>query len=477
MRPWPDSVAGRTLLLLVGMTAVMVIGAAWLLHDERSERFDERNRTHFVERVSTLVRVLDDADDAERQRIIGRLPHPEDHISLSAEPMISPQEDIRTVERMFERKLRRALNRRAVHVRMDFEQEDQGMRRRGHHDDDEDDDHDEPYEHHGRHRGHDAGFDRAQAHELRAIQISVMLRDGTWLNIETRDIAAPPPWAGKTLQLLGLLLLLSIISGLIIARRMASPMQRLGEAAERFGLGQTQEPLAETGPREVRHAIRAFNRMQERLHKHITDRSQMLAAVSHDLRTPITALRLRAEYIDDEEMREKTLATLTEMEAMLAATLSFARDEAADEQTRSTDLAALVQSVVDDHADLGGEVSYHGPEKLVMDCRPVALRRAINNVIENGLKYGQRARVSVLESKDEITIQVDDQGPGIPQERMKDVLEPFVRLESSRSRDTGGTGLGLSLARSVMLAHGGEIRLMNRTEGGLRCELRLVRYY
>jgi len=325
--------------------------------------------------------------------------------------------------------------------------------------------------------------------DVEAILVSVELRDGRWVNIRTARLEEPPPWAGKTLQLLGLLLAVVIAGGLLLARRMARPMARLAEASNRLGLGQGQPQLAEEGPREIRQTIQAFNQMQERLQRHIQDRSRMLAAVSHDLRTPITTLRLRAEYIDDAEMREKTLGTLAEMEAILSAAVEFARDEAVDETSRATDLAALVQSLVDDHADLGGDVSYRRPDRSILHCRPVALRRALNNLIDNALKYGGSARVHLLEpgghpsqgenrvdggrgSRGRVIL-IDDDGPGIPEADLDKVLEPFVRLEASRSRETGGTGLGLAVARTIVHAHGGTLTLTNRPQGGLRAAVQL----
>ena len=201
----------------------------------------------------------------------------------------------------------------------------------------------------------------------------------------------------------------------------------------------------------------------------------MLAAVSHDLRTPITTLRLRAEYIEDEDMRNKTLATLTEMEAILSATLGFARDDAADESARPTDIPALLQSLVDDHVDLGNSATYHGPEKLPFTCRPVALRRALNNLIENALKYGGTAEVHLSTQHNSIEICIDDNGPGIPEDKLTEVFTPFFRLDDSRGGNTGGTGLGLSVALTIAHAHGGELSLINRQGGGLRARLVLPR--
>lgn len=316
---------------------------------------------------------------------------------------------------------------------------------------------------------------RSMMHEWGEMDFSIRLGDGSWLNIQIDKADAPPPWANKTLGLLILLAITLITGGMFLSQRMARPMGQLAKAADRLGLGQASSLLAEDGPREVRHTIRAFNRMQERMQKHIKDRTLMLAAISHDLRTPITTLRLRAEYIEDEEMRDKTLATLTEMEAILSATLGFARDDAADESARPTDIPALLQSLIDDHVDLGCSVTYHGPEKLPFTCRPVSLRRALNNLIENALKYGGTAEVHLTGHNTSIEICIDDNGPGIPEDKLTEVFTPFFRLDKSRSGNSGGTGLGLSVALTIAHAHGGELTLINRPGGGLRARLVLPR--
>lgn len=452
MRPWPDTLAGGTLSLLIGMTLLLIIGSALLLHDERRERFNERNRFYLLERIVTLVRLLDDTDTAERERIMQRVSEKGVVIELSNQPQVK-RTPRHSIEHKIDHRLRRGLHirdRSAVRVRVDLSDPD-----------------DDPL------HGDRQRQDHTRIHDLEGITISIHLRDGVWFNFKTNRFEAPPPWAGKTLQLLALLLILVIVTGLLIARRMARPMAQLADAANSFGLGQTQAALPEKGPREVRNTIRAFNLMQERLRKHITDRSQMLAAVSHDLRTPLTTLRLRAEYIDDTGMREKTLETLEEMEAILSATLGFARDEAADEKTRSTDLAALLQSLVDDHIDLGGDVSYEGPDRAVFMCRPIALKRALNNLIDNALKYGETAKVRLSGDNAGVEICVDDRGPGIPDADLEKVFTPFFRLETSRSRKTGGTGLGLSVARTIVHAHGGQLSLINRSAGGLRALMHL----
>jgi signal transduction histidine kinase len=201
----------------------------------------------------------------------------------------------------------------------------------------------------------------------------------------------------------------------------------------------------------------------------------MLAAISHDLRTPLTLLRLRAEGVENEEEREKMLATIADMNAMIDATLSFARDEATAEPRRRTDLTALLASIVDDMADASMPVTMEPAPPLVADCRPAALKRAITNLIDNAVKYGKVARASILAIPGAIEIIIDDDGPGIPEEELLRVFQPFYRVEGSRSRETGGIGLGLAIALSIVQAHGGELKLVNRKEGGLRAAITLPR--
>jgi signal transduction histidine kinase len=215
--------------------------------------------------------------------------------------------------------------------------------------------------------------------------------------------------------------------------------------------------------------------MQARLRGLIENRTRMLAAISHDLRTPLTLLRLRAESVENPQERERMLATIAEMDAMVGATLQFARDESATEVRKSTDLTALLQSVVDDLADAGLPASMKAAAPTVGNCRPGALRRALRNLLENAIKYGKTARASIRATPTAIEIDVDDEGPGIPADDLVHVFEPFYRVENSRSRETGGVGLGLAIARSIVEAHGGTVTLANRPEGGLRATVTLPR--
>jgi signal transduction histidine kinase len=304
---------------------------------------------------------------------------------------------------------------------------------------------------------------------------SVPFDDGGWLNAQTRIRAEPVPWPWPSMisAILMAVAILAIVGYTV--RRATRPLAALADSVEAFGRGAPTMPLPETGPREVRRLTAAFNRMQDRLARFIADRTRMLAAIGHDLRTPITSLKLRTELLDDEEARAKMMATLDDMQRMTEATLAFAREDAAAEPLRSVDLQALVESLADDLAEMGEDVKFTGDGRLPYTCRPTALRRAIANLAENGVRYGKRARIALSNSAAGPLITIDDEGPGIPRDQIEEVYKPFVRLETSRSRDTGGVGLGLSIARSIILAHGGELSLSNRKEGGLHVEIRLPR--
>jgi len=251
------------------------------------------------------------------------------------------------------------------------------------------------------------------------------------------------------------------------------PLRALAERADAFGRGTVEPPPPEAGPEEARRLIAAFTRMQERLRRFVADRTRMLAAIGHDLRTPITSLKLRAELLDDAEARSRMLATLDEMERMTEATLAFAREDATAEPSRSVDLAALISSFADDLTEMGKPVTFADAARLPYVCRPTALRRALANLVENAIQYGERARVTLGATSAGPVITIDDDGPGIPEDQIEQAFKPFVRLETSRSRETGGAGLGLAIARSIVLAHGGDLVLSNRPEGGLRAEIRL----
>lgn len=260
------------------------------------------------------------------------------------------------------------------------------------------------------------------------------------------------------------------------ARRVAGPLVSVSLAAQRAGAGLAAElPRLSGAPREVRRIGESLSRMRAQLVRHVEDRTRMLAAVSHDLRTPLTRLRLRAESIDDPEERVKAQNDIIEMEKMIAETLAFARADAMESSPERFDFAALLQTLVDEREDLGREISYTGPQSLIVEGRAGALKRALANLIDNALLYGERAEVTLAEFPDRIEAAISDEGPGIPPAEIEHVFRPFYRLEISRSRETGGSGLGLAVARDIAVAHGGEVQLENRATRGLRATLILPR--
>ena len=304
--------------------------------------------------------------------------------------------------------------------------------------------------------------------------VSLRLPDAEWLNLKVR-LPPPRPWHSESF-LAAFLVMTAATAALTLwaVRRLTGPVRDLAAAAERLGRDVNAPPLPEGGPAEVSVAAHAFNTMAERIRRFVGDRTQMLAAISHDLRTPITRLRLRAEFMEDDEQRRRMLADLDEMEAMIGATLAFARDEAATEPAVPLDLAALCRTVLDEaadgHPDLADAIAYQGPERLVAQVRPVAMKRAIANLVGNALAYGSAARLSLSAPETParpLRLAIEDDGPGIPPAELESVFQPFRRLETSRNRETGGTGLGLPIARNIFRAHGGDVVLRNRPGGGL----------
>lgn len=262
------------------------------------------------------------------------------------------------------------------------------------------------------------------------------------------------------------------IAAVVLVHRIASPLRELTRATGRIGHG-TVVPVPEIGPDETRGIGRALNAMQKRIHGLVAERTQALAAVSHDLRTPIARLRLRLDRAGDADERVAMAVDLDEMQAMIDATLAYLGGDADPEPRRVTNVASIVMGIADASADAGRPVSYQGPGRALATVRPVAFRRALENIVDNGVRYGSRVRIDLGVEKAVLVVRIDDDGPGIPPEDVARAFEPFTRLEGSRNRNTGGTGLGLTIAKRAVEADGGTLGLANSPEGGLRAEIRL----
>ncbi|MDR7153742.1 signal transduction histidine kinase [Sphingobium xenophagum] len=302
----------------------------------------------------------------------------------------------------------------------------------------------------------------------------LQLPDGSWLYFGMHHGGGK--WA-FTIGRMGLALipvLALLIAGWILIRRTLAPLRELTRATEKIGLG-SEVILPEAGTSDVRDLIRAFNAMQTRIHRLITERTETLAAVGHDLRTPLSRLQLRLETVQQDDVRDAMDGDLEEMGAMIESLLDFLGGEKNPEPAVRADLAVTIATVVDAFQDHGQDVDYSGPDHLEMEIHALSLRRAIRNLIENALHYGQRARVSLLRVGDEVLIRIDDDGPGIPRDQIGAVLKPFARLDTARQRNTRGLGLGLAIVQKAVDLERGQLTLVNRPEGGLRAEICLPR--
>ena len=295
--------------------------------------------------------------------------------------------------------------------------------------------------------------------------ISVRLDDGNWLNVTSYSIADSSVFLAP--------ILLSAVTSLIgiggsvivLARRITKPLRNLSQAAEQLGRGEMVKPISETGPIELARAAHVFNQMQERLSRFVKDRTTMLAAINHDLRTPLTSLRLRAEFIAEDAIRQEMIETTEEMRTMVNSYLEFSRQEAVEEEPELVDLSEMMWALAQEDSN----ITFDDNVSLSISCRPVSIKRAFRNIIGNGLKYGTKVRIEMTQRSEQISVEFYDDGPGIPVESYEEVFTPFLRLDSSRNVADGNVGLGLSIARSIVRKHGGDISpFQTPTEFGMR---------
>lgn len=498
----PKSLFGQTVaVILLGLAVSQAVGA-YIYNGDRDETVRSVGGLAAARRTANLVRLLEDSPPDSRARMAEMVSEPGYRVSVSARPP-----DLRPRGAQAEQAIRDYLAedlslspstevvvalpgiRKGEHCPTHAGRHGRGRAGNGGDDGAGDDDDDEVssgqatavpgsgrgmgLRHGMRHGGHGPMARTPETTE--ALSISVHLSDGRWLAVSTGIPEADrPSWRfGLTLAVMALVV---FAASAIAVRRVVRPLGLLASAADRFGRDTATAPLPETGPAEVRRAVSAFNRMGDSLRRLIDGRSRLLAAVSHDLRTPLTLLRLRAEDCADGENRDRMLATIADMEALVGAALEFARGTQSGEERRPTDLRALLESIVDDMADTGLPVSLDasvagasGPMVAVVQMH--ALKRAFTNLIGNAVAYGGCARIATTATPGGIRVDVDDDGPGIAETDLERVFDPFVRLDESRNADTGGSGLGLPIARSIVEAHGGQVTLFNRPGGGLRARV------
>ncbi|MBF0220440.1 MAG: HAMP domain-containing protein [Gammaproteobacteria bacterium] len=427
----PRTLFGRLVLLMAGgLVLAQLLGAALHL-SERQRTIGTTVGHELAQRVAAVHRAIDSQNGSARQELAERLSTPRQHLSVVAQA----PEAVTSVSETFEflSHLAEVLGRETAIRPVVLPSAGDFM-----------------------------------------FELYLELKSGGWLRIEGSVPRAIFSWP---LHLFGnLTLMLTIVLLLIwgVARMTVRPLTRLAQAARGLGDDLHQPPLVEEGPSEVREAAQAFNAMQRRIRHDIEERERFLAAVSHDLKTPVTRMRLRSELLIDDHLRERFRRDLDEMQQMLGGALDFLRGKAVDEAICPIDIVALLESLVDDQLEMGHEIALTVPSvSLRFAARPQALRRAIGNLINNALKDGQHVNVDLQLEAGALCILVEDEGPGLPVDELDKVFEPFYRMERSRNRETGGVGLGLAIVRQVAWRHGGDITLSNRPGGGLRALLRL----
>lgn len=451
---WPRTLYGRLVVLLLGgmLLAQLLTGTIWF--DARYERVMEIPTRLAASEVAHALRLLESAQVPRRQAIDA---FQDDALRISA---IAPEAPAALEPR--DRELERLL-REAVALRLDGPRP---LHLR----------HATLYDDHGHPHANAAVFG-SHAPEGRLV-LDVQTRDGDWLRFDVRagqaGLELRPTYAfgDYLLRIYGVRALVIVLLAWAAVHWITRPLTRLAQAAQALGDDVNSPPLPVTGPREVRQAAEAFNRMQARVLESLQAREQLLAAVSHDLRSPITRLRLRVELLEDPLARERLRADLAHMQELVDSILDYYAGRHEDAPMQQVDLDTLLDALAEDLRETGAEVAIAGQTGLLVRGYAGSLRRAIGNLLENAVRYGQRARVALSLDADGrgVRLRIDDDGPGIPDDALEQVLQPFVRLERSRNRHTGGIGLGLSIADGIVRAHGGRLQLRNRRDasGGLQ---------
>lgn len=466
--PWPKSLASRLTLFLVIALALAQAGLTVFLSTQRDRVVEGLLHSQALNQTVTLTRLLNQYPQSESDHLAAafgsrglcawvRREAPTEH-SMTAQ------------ERQLALTLTGMLHGLSLSSSPLVSIQPATDERRHCDDTDSTDPSSSKPEDHGADRPDDNTFFASE--RAAALAMDVPMADGRWLSVRTR-VDLPPDFDPVTIvSFLFSSLAVAIVVALVV-RHQTRSLRALADASNRFGRGETVPALPSSGPVEVSTAIHAFNTMQSRLSEFIRDRLRLLASISHDLRTPITTLRLKAEFIDDQGVRDDLIKTIDELATICEATLAFTRAEATSEDTKVLDMSELLREVEQEFVLAGRPVEEARMDAVPCACRPVALKRAIRNLIENAIRYGHRAKVSVLDEVGHVIIRVDDDGPGIPSEKIEAAFEPFVRLETSRSTETGGLGLGLAISRSIVAAHGGKLQLQNLAGGGLRAEIAL----
>jgi len=467
MRFAPRSLFSRLVLVQLGVLVVALLVSFAIHMHERGEELSRASGMQAAQRIADIVKLLEPLAPSERRRIVQVFSAAPLTIGLEQRPLPTHELGAEGGARaaLFGAMLRRFLgDGRPVTVAVgeqpaDFPAGRPGLGGPGMH---------PPWmaPRAAMHFGSQPGF---------SFVAQVRLDDGTLVTFDSRQPGETATWPYRLLLSLAVLLGAVVAVSLVAVRWATRPLNALADAADELGRNIERAPLPEKGPLEVARAARAFNTMQERLGRYIRERTATLAAMSHDLKTPVNRLRLRAELLDDSEVKKKISQDLEEVESMVLATLEFMRGGESAEKAQPVDVMALLESLAADAQDTGGKVAIEGAASRPYLGRPQALKRCLGNLLDNALNYGNSAVMLVEDHPDRLIVRIQDRGPGIPEQELERVFEPFYRIEGSRSRDTGGTGLGLSIARNIAQLHGGALSLRNLGQGGLEAVLSLPR--
>lgn len=434
-RLWPRSLFGRLVtVFILCLLAAQGIGIA-VSAREGAKALVSLNNTQWAQRYGEIVKLMESENPDGRARIVAALNGVRLKLSLQPQAPVAPAAPLPLDESTAELEglLRASLSDHVL--RMYLERRDPAF--------------------------------------LEYRVTDVQMKDGSWLRFDYQRPPSLSQWPYPLLLESLVLLAAIVLASFFAVRWVTRPLSILAQAADELGRDINRPPLPEQGPLEVRAAAVAFNTMQGRLRDYIHERTRILSAVSHDLRTPITRLRLRAELLADETLKGKLLRDLQDMESMINATLVFLRGLEEREPHQSVDLMALLESLETDSHDMGYDVQLQGKLARPVMLRPQALRRCLDNLVVNAVRYGKKAVLTVEDVGDAAVIRVRDAGPGIPTQELEKVFEPYYRLEPARSQEGGGTGLGLSIARNIAESHGGTLVLQNHPAGGLEAILTL----
>lgn len=460
--PMPHSLKGRLLLLLIGGLAVAQIASSVIAYYDRKNSIEMVVARRNAVRVADLVRMLDGLQQPDRERAVAALRYPVIRVGPLALPRADgmPEQTIGSETRqgpipeaMIEAFHERLKPPREVEVRMGETQLRYSPETST------------PLAP-GRARASQSGW---------GVSVRSTLGDGTPVVVY---FEVPHALLYSVSSMLWQFFVLSAVTIVLVAMAVewvTRPLSELATAAERLGNDLDAPPLQEHGASELRRAARAFNSMQDRLSRYLKSRVTALTAISHDLKTPITRMRLRAELIEEPRLRDSLLRDISELEQMVRSALEFIRGLDSTEPPQPTDINALIESVCDDYREAGHEVVTKGAARAPFPAQTQALKHCLTNIIDNACKYGGKAQVVVQDGEEEMIIKVRDFGQGVPDSELEKVFEPFYRLDTSRSRDTGGTGLGLAIARNVAQLHHGRVSIRNHPDGGLEAILALPR--